>query len=180
MKEAWKDVSGFEGLYRISNYGNIQTLKSKNYQCKKEGYLTPTITPNGYGVVTLCNKSHREKWLVHRLVAVHFVPNPNGYPHINHKDENKLNNNCSNLEWCTIKYNNAYGTARIRQSETRSNPVAQYTLEGKLIAVYRSIQIASRLLGFSEKNIQIACRTPNATAYNYLWKRFSKNDFNVL
>ena len=105
-----KDIPGYEGLYGITKDGKIYNLKYKRFlkaASDKDGYLRINLSKNGQKV------SYR----VHRLVALTYIPNPNNYPIINHKDENKQNNNVSNLEWCTHKYNTNYGTAIQRQSE---------------------------------------------------------------
>lgn len=107
--EIWRDVTGFEGYYQVSNTGKIRSL---NYR-KKKGVikeLSPRINKNGYAQVMLSLEGQYYMKYVHRLVAKEFVPNPHSYPIINHKDENKSNNNADNLEWCTIKYNNSYGS----------------------------------------------------------------------
>ena len=65
---------------------------------------------NGYLKVDLCKNGKQKTFTVHRLVATVFISNPKNFPTVNHKDENKLNNNVSNLEWCTVLYNNCYGT----------------------------------------------------------------------
>ena len=117
MEKEWKplEVKGFEGIYLISNCGEIKSLKSNQI-------LKPFISNKGYYLVRLHNYKQKElksgkNFTVHRLVALHFVPNPNNYPIINHKDENKLNNRADNLEWCTYKYNNNYG---IQSKENRT------------------------------------------------------------
>ena len=105
-----KDIPSYEGLYGITKDGKIYNLKYKRFlkaASDKDGYLRINLSKNGQKV------SYR----VHRLVALTYIPNPNNYPIINHKDENKQNNNVSNLEWCTHKYNTNYGTAIQRQSE---------------------------------------------------------------
>lgn len=110
-KEIWKDIKNYERFYQISNLGNI-----KNYRNK---LLQPRINKSGYNRVILHKDKHGKEFLVHRLVAEAFIPNPNNLPCINHKDENKANNCVENLEWCTQKYNSNYGNIRIKQHNTR-------------------------------------------------------------
>lgn len=101
MKEIWKDVSGFDGKYQVSNFGNVKSF------CRGEHLLRL----NGgakYKQVILCKDGKTYGRLVHRLVAQEFVPNPNNLPCVNHKDEDPKNNRADNLEWCTYKYNNEY------------------------------------------------------------------------
>lgn len=112
VKEVWKPIKGFEGLYEISNLGRVKSLPkytdSKGYpQLRKEKFLKPGKTgkKRNYLAVVLNNgKSYK----VHRLVAEAFIPNPNNLPLVNHKDENPANNRVDNLEWCTNKYNSQY------------------------------------------------------------------------
>ena len=120
FNEVWKDVVGYEGLYQVSNYGNVKMLgriaedtgkggtPRKRYfkprmmklQLNKQGYWTVGLQKNGRG------KTH----LVSRIVAEAFIPNPDNLPCVNHKDEDSKNNYVENLEWCTRAYNNSYGT----------------------------------------------------------------------
>ena len=116
MKEEWRDIKDYEGLYQISNLGRVKSL---NYnRTKKEKILKPRNS-QGYLHVTLVKNSKCKGFTVHRLVAMHFIENPNNYPEVNHKDENKQNNKVENLEWCTDKYNKNYGTRTQRASESR-------------------------------------------------------------
>lgn len=112
----WKDIQGYEGKYQISNLGEVRSLNYKRTGNKK--ILIPATTYKGYKSITL-NKNGKKTFFIHRLVAIHFIPNPNNYPIINHKDENPSNNLYINLEWCTAKYNNNYGTRNQRLSETQ-------------------------------------------------------------
>lgn len=124
--ELWKDIIGCEDLYQISNYGRVKS-KGRYIECKngKRFYKHPQIIKNkvinsGYIAVTFhgrMGKLHHK--LVHRLVAEHFLPNPNEFKQVNHRDENKHNNHFSNLEWCTQEYNSNYGTNQERRIATR-------------------------------------------------------------
>ena len=120
MIEEWRPVVGYEGLYEVSNTGRVRSLDRYvktcygSYRLHKGKVLSPGIRPDGYLVVSLQYRMFR----VHRLVAEAFLPNPDNLPQVNHKDEDKSNNRVDNLEWCDSKYNNNYGTARIRAKET--------------------------------------------------------------
>ena len=115
MKEEWKDIKGYEGLYQISNLGRIKSL---NYnRTKKEKILSNSTNRKGYLFVILYKNGKKKSFKVHRLVAIHFIENPNNYFQVNHKDENKSNNRVDNLEWCTQEYNLNYGTRNKRISE---------------------------------------------------------------
>ena len=116
--EEWKDIEGYEGLYQVSNKGRIKSL---NYRrTGKEGMLKGKPDKNGYLIVFLYKKGEKPKpFLIHRLVAIMFLHNPNNYLEVNHIDEDKTNNNVENLEWCTRKYNMNYGTRNERASISR-------------------------------------------------------------
>lgn len=176
MKEVWKDIPNYEGLYQVSNLGRVKSFrKSTKYHCESEYILKPSLANNGYCQVTLYDNTVRHKFLVHRLVAEAFLPNPNGYPQVNHKDENPLNNAVNNLEWCTAEYNNAYGTARIRMIETTSIPVEQLTIDGRVIAIYRSARIAAEIIGVARSSLSYAI-TKGSNCKGYFW-RYSERDF---
>ena len=105
-KELWKDIPEYEGLYQVSNYGRIKSLH--NYR-GKGNIIKPKIKNNYYQIGL--RKNNIRKWFsIHRLVAENFILNSQNLPQVNHKDENKLNNYVDNLEWCTVLYNNTYGT----------------------------------------------------------------------
>jgi len=108
VKEIWKDIKGYEKLYQVSNLGNIKSLKTgKNlYYSKSKRYLR----------VGLFKDKKRKGFSIHRLVAEAFIPNPNNYPCVNHKDCNGNNNRVDNLEWCTYKQNNDYKNHHLKRN----------------------------------------------------------------
>lgn len=172
MNELWKQIPGFEGLYLVSNTGKIKSLcKWKRAGCPDEYVLKPTISKNGYCQVTLYHGTTRKKFLVHRLVALLFVPNPNGYDFVNHIDEDKQNNFASNLEWCTTAYNNSFGTARLRQSITSGQKVDQFLPNGIHLATYESIGVASFITNVPSRLITQCCAGDCVTAGGFMWKR---------
>ena len=127
MNEVWVDIIGFEGLYQVSNLGNVKSMShvqcyvdSINRTCtrtRKGRVLIPALMrDNGYLGVTLYKNGVRCTRAVHRLVAEAFIPNTDGLPQVNHRDEDKTNNRIDNLEWCTTSYNVNYGTANDRRS----------------------------------------------------------------
>lgn len=99
--------------YKVTRDGHVFSVKSNRY-------IKETVNKDGYVRVTLSINGKVRTYLVHRLVAVVYVDNPNNYPEVNHKDENKENNSADNLEWCTSKYNNNYGSRKIRYAITKS------------------------------------------------------------
>lgn len=117
----WKDIPEYEGLYQISNYGEVLRLQSYDSRghLRNSKIRKPRITKDGYMQVGLHKNGKETKFLIHKLVALSFLPNPYNYEEINHKDENKSNNYVSNLEWCSHKYNVNYGSAQERRVKTR-------------------------------------------------------------
>lgn len=98
-----KDILGYEGLYAVTSCGRVWSYKSNRF-------LEPYRDRKGYLRVTLYGNGSKKDCKVHRLVAEAYLPNPNNWPHINHKDEIKSHNFLGNLEWCNADYNNHYGS----------------------------------------------------------------------
>lgn len=182
MKEIWKDVKGVEDKYECSNTGKI---RRKNYT---KSFMTK------YGVKTqqfvakdlqgwLGNRGYMQvqirgrKELVHRIIAETFIPNPENLPFVNHKDENKLNNNISNLEWCTCEYNNNYGTANQRTKETVTKKYGKTVLQldkytNEIITKFPSVHEAARVTGIDRSNIAACCKKKKRykSAGGYIWR----------
>ena len=125
MGEIWKDIQNYEGSYQVSNYGRVKSLSRVDSRGNKrnEKILKGRKNRQGYYDVALCKNGKRKYCRINRLVAEAFIPNPNNYPITNHKDENPSNNHVDNLEWCTYKYNNNYGTCIKRRSKSKSKKV---------------------------------------------------------
>ena len=122
--EIWKDIAGYAGIYQVSNMGNVRSLRREDIKCK-QGYralngrqLRPAQDKKGYLMVSLNKNGQSKTRRVHRLVAETFIANPDKLPQVNHKDENKCNNNIDNLEWCTPSYNTNYGKGNKSRSDT--------------------------------------------------------------
>ena len=162
-EEIWKDIPEYEGLYQISNFGNVRTLMYHGFKRKNPRLLKPQKNSRGYLQVSLCKDNSIIKVFVHRLVAQSFIKNPNNYTIINHKDENPSNNKVDNLEWCDYKYNSNYGTFKERMHNTFINrddcsiPILQYTLDGSFIKEYPSLSEAARQTGFGLTTIKNCC-----------------------
>ena len=112
MNEEWRPVLGYEGLYEVSNTGQVRSLdKYDSMNRFLRGRILRLFTDGlGYLRAQLYSNSKRKSFLVHRLVAQAFIPNPDNLPQVNHRDENPSNDNVDNLEWCDGKYNVNYGT----------------------------------------------------------------------
>lgn len=156
-QEIWKDITGYEGLYQVSNLGRVKSLKND-----KEKILKPAISSKGYLFVNLYKQQKTTHYKVHRIVAKAFIPNPNNLPQVNHKDEDKTNNCVINLEWCTAKYNINYGTAIERRSKQ--------VLCVETNKIYQSLSEIKRQLGFGIGNIWSCCNSKIKQAYGYTWR----------
>lgn len=160
--EVWKDIQGYEGLYKISSLGNV-------YSCYTNKILSPGKTGDGYPYVML-HKDKKEKiHMIHRLVAIHFIPNPDNLPIINHKDEDKENYSIDNLEWCTYSHNNTYNGVNKRTAKALSKPVYAYNQDGKCVNYYESVRGAERKTGFVSGNIVSCCNGRLHTYKNLVW-----------
>ena len=162
-KEYWKPVVGYEGLYEVSNWGRVKSLKFG-----KERILKQSIR-HGYYIVCLSKNGIVKSYYVHRLVAEVFLPNPNNYKEVNHKDENKTNNVVTNLEWCDRLYNVRYGTGIERRSKTQSKTVLQYDLNGNLIKEWKSVAECG-INGYNYGNVAACCRGELKTYKGFIWR----------
>lgn len=167
MNEIWKNIDGYEGLYQVSNLGNVKSL---NYnKTGKERILKPGTDKCGYRLVGLFKNGKLKFFTIHRLVANSFLENPDHKPEVNHKDEDKTNNCVENLEWMTRKENNNYGTRTERVSRSLSKLVLQFTKNGEFIRKWQSTRQIERELGFSIGNISGCCKGKRKSAYGYIW-----------
>lgn len=166
MEEIWKDVEGYEGLYQVSNLGNVRSLNYNHRGIVKN--LRLSEMGRGYLLVELSAGGKGRTFLVHRLVASAFIPNPNNHPEVNHKDENKHHNNVNNLEWCTRAYNDAYGTGRVRHAKLISKPVEQMK-DGVVVKRWLSATEASRC-GYSRTRVSECCNGRQQTHKGYEWR----------
>ena len=170
IKEIWKDIQGYENLYQISNLGNVKSLKYGKERVLKQG-----IQKNGYYFVILCKDGKPKTYKIHRLVAQTFLDNPNNYPCVNHKDENKTNNCASNLEFCTQKYNNNYGTKPERIGKANSKPILQFNKQGtKILGKWDSAHQVERELNINQSNITQCCNGKRKSCGGYKWKYLDK------
>ena len=131
MNEEWRDIEGFEGYYQVSNLGRVRSVDreiyhpyNKTISHYKGKILKPGKRNKGYLGICLTKGNKQKSFLVHRLVAQAFIPNPYNFEQINHKDEDKTNNQVSNLEWCDCKYNMNYGNLKSNMSKTRRNNIS--------------------------------------------------------
>ncbi len=200
MDEIWKDINGYEGLYQVSSKGRIRSL-DKSYVdsigrlgTKQGKIIAQRINNYGYHQIHLVKDGKSKTFLVHRLMAEAFIPNPENLPCINHKDENRNNNDLKNLEWCTYQYNNNYGSApkkRIQKTRGKvykngiSRPakvIVQYNLDGEVVNVFsEGSKEVERILGFNSGAINKCCkRKENHITYKgFVW-RYKGDSFDVI
>ena len=159
MEEIWKDIQGYEGLYMVSNLGNIKSL---NYRrTGKEEYLTFLTNSTEHIQVILFKNGNKKPFQVHILVAQAFIPNPENKSEVHHIDGNPANNSVDNLMWVTHKEHRI-----IHQSK----PVCQYTLDGKFIKEWDSATDIKNTLGFDNSLISKCCRKKRPQVYGFIWK----------
>ena len=178
--ETWRPIAGYEGLYEVSSLGQVRSLDRDIYVQRKDG-ITYTRHCNskkikcykdryGYLIVPLKKDGIYHSALLHRIIATAFIPNPYNLPEVNHKDEDKTNNDISNLEWCDHLYNTRYGTGLKRSGMKRSKPVEQMTLDGVHICYHNSIKLAAKSTGFDKNEISKACRCLRDSFNGYRWQ----------
>ena len=163
----WKDIKGYEGIYEISNHGVIKNKKTNKV---KKQYIDCV----GYYVVSLCKNNISKPKRVHCIIAETFIPNPLNLPCINHKDENKLNNNIENLEWCTKGYNNRYGSRVQRITQKRKKKILQIDSNGVTVKEWDSIKEAANELGCNETQISRYARGVIKGMYKGFYWKYTK------
>ena len=172
----WKPVQGYEGFYEVSNLGRVRSLDrvrpfldtTRIYRGRIMGAKPSDHGENRYLYVTLSKDKNVKKAAVHRLVAEAFIENPKGFPEVNHKDEDKTNNRADNLEWCDRKYNNAYGTAKMRAAATQGTPVIQVK-DGIIINAWPTQGMAAACTGASQSGISACLRGEMKTSGGFEW-----------
>ena len=159
MIEELKDIENYEGLYAITRDGRVWSYRSNKF-------LKPIDNGHGYYQINLCREGKGKNYLIHRLVAQAFIPNPERLPQVNHKDENPQNNCASNLEWCDAKYNANYGTRTERAAKKRSIPVYCEELD----RVFDGSRQAARELELDNSSIIKCCKGKLKTHGGYHFK----------
>lgn len=177
-KEIWRDVVGYEGLYQVSNYGNVKSLSREvnngnGTYFTKEKILKPMENHKGYLGVELQDKWH----FIHRIVATTFIENPENKPQVNHIDCDKKNNRVENLEWCTNSENqiHAYKNGLNVRNDNAGRPkqkIMQLDMNDNLIKIYESIADAEKETGI--KNISYVINGKRKKAGGFKWKKYSE------
>lgn len=160
----FKDILGYENRYSIDRNGNV-------FSHKLNRLLKPKIDKDGYKSVALTVDGTTKHLRVHRLVAITYIPNPNNYTIVNHINEIKDDNRVENLEWCTVKYNNNYGSRNLKMSKSKQlKPVLQLSLTGEVVARFNGVKEAMTLTGINRNCIREVIRGNRKSAGGYAWK----------
>ena len=168
--EEWRDIKGYEGLYKVSNTGEV-------FSCISNRLMKPSLSGSGYKQIRLSKDKKATGKMIHRLVAEAFIPNPKNKRTVNHKDGNKLNNNVFNLEWNTYSENlrHAYKHGLNYWCESKGKDfrkvcmIDEYT--GEILKTYDSIGEAYKENNlFSQSSIIAVCIFKNSTAGGYVWR----------
>lgn len=182
--EEWRDVVGYEGLYMVSSCGRIASVASEFSQIQfgerrvrqLERRIKKLYIQHGspYFRVSLARDGGKHTYLVHRLVAASFLPNPLNLPYVDHIDDDPANNNISNLQWCTASYNNskkhhreASSVSHMGRIDEKRIPIVQLQ-EGKLVRKFNSIHEAG-LSGFTRSSIQSVLKGKLRRHRGYEW-----------
>lgn len=169
--EIWKDIPGYEGLYQVSNLGNIKSLDRYVFGIYKDRFIRGkikklTINKKGYLKITLFKNGKGNTREVHRIIAEAFIPNIENKSQVNHIDGNKQNNNVENLEWVTPRENNIHS---IEVLEHCKKAVIQFDLNGKFVNGYMSIKEAAEKNNLKPCSISNCINGRKKTAGGYEW-----------
>jgi hypothetical protein len=183
--EEWKDVVGYEGHYMVSSFGRIVSLGRYVRFYAHTKMIEPCIKQqhmgkNGYFSVTFKKNGNKKCVSVHRIVAIAFIPNPNNYPCIDHKNDNQTDNRACNLQWCTHKMNNSKEHHRIAESLSQRGkklpsirkPIVQLNTNGDLIQIFPSMTDAD-LSGFQHSAIHRVIHNKLKTHRGFKWMYLS-------
>lgn len=179
MEEIWKPIKGYEGLYEVSNLGNVRSLDHITIQ-KTKGNVTVHRLNKGrmlkcgrdkdnYCQVSLCKDGKAVGKKVHRLVAEQFIPKIDGKNCINHIDCDRRNNRVDNLEWCTPSENvkHEYKCGRV---PNRAKRVTQYDNQGRVIKHWETIKEIEKTLKIFSASVSRVCKQKRGTAGGYIWR----------
>lgn len=164
--EKWKKINGFT-KYEVSSTGKVRNIYNKQLKairCTKTGYCITDLKENG----------KKKTAYIHRLVAEAFIENPKLLPCVNHKDENKTNNCVENLEWCSVEYNNHYGShnEKIKKTKIKKNGKAVKQIDiktGQVLCTYKSMTEAAKATNITKQAIHYAITGNTHTAGGYRW-----------
>lgn len=178
--EQWKDITGYEGWYQISNHGRVRSVDrigcQRHWRGGQSKYLykgqirIPYKRKNGYVCITLRKDGVNKTFNIHRLVALHFLPRVEGKEYVNHLDANPDNNHVSNLVWCTQSENIKYAYDNGTKKPPHEKKISQFDMDGNLIKVWKSQAEIERTLGIYQANIHKVCRGKRKMAGGFKWE----------
>lgn len=163
MKEVWKDIEVYEGIYQVSNLGRVKRVTTGRI-------LKSSKNRGGYLYVNLCKNGKYKTHKIHRLVSQAFIPNPENKPEINHIDEDKSNNVISNIEWSTRKENNNHGTRNERTSKKQSIPIIATNLKTGESKEFYGTSECARQLGLNQSSITSVLKGRNKQTGGYIFE----------
>ena len=161
--ETFVEIEGCE-KYEVSNLGRVRNIKSGRI-------LKPFPNRGGYLRHKLYGYDKKKNLPLHRIIATAFIDNPEEKPCVNHIDENKLNNDLSNLEWCTVRENAIHGTRTKMIAEKCSIEVIQLDLNYNILNVFKSMTQAEQETGISVGSISNCCNGRSKSAGGYKWRK---------
>lgn len=179
-KEIWKPIKGYEGRYEVSNMGRVMSLCYKNTTQKK--VMSPSPNLQGYFNLALMRSGKLKRYLVSRLVAEAFIPNPENKSQVNHINGNHQDNRVENLEWVTAKENmqHAFHVLKRKANVTQlgkygildpaSKSVRMMSKDGKELRFFGCIRDAEREMNIRSANITAVCRGRRSSAGGFKWE----------
>lgn len=180
MEIVWRDIPNFEGLYQVSNLGQIKSASRKIFNGKgcyisQDKILLQRKNKKGYNVVDLSKQCKNYHCLVHRIVASAFIPNYENKPQVNHKDGDKNNNMVTNLEWCNNSENQLHAyklglNKRTDKSGRKRKSVQLFDLNGNLVNEFYSIAETTKWLKCAKGNVKLCCDGKRKTVKGFIAK----------
>ena len=161
--ETFVKIEGFEN-YEVSNLGKVRNIKSGRI-------IKPSLNKNGYLRLWLCENNKKKYLYLHRIIATAFIDNSEEKPCVNHIDENKTNNDLSNLEWCTERENAIHGTRTKRAAEKHFKKVIQLDLNENVLNEFESMKQAEQETGVFARNISSCCNGKRKSAGGFKWMK---------
>lgn len=182
IEEIWRDIVGYEGLYKISNLGRVKSLdrvikyKTGRLQKIKGKIKTIKINNSGYAIVILYKNDIGTTFLLHRLVYFAFNPNADINLQVNHIDENKLNCNLDNLNSFTPKENCNYGFRNKKMGNKHKKPIIQLDMDDRIIKLWDCAKNAAIEMGIDAANICRCCKGKKKCYKNFKWKYLEEKE----
>lgn len=195
IEEIFVPIHGYEGLYEISNLGRVKSCKrecekyrngNKYYQPIKEKFKRTQVDRDGYIVIRLSKNGHKSPFSIHRLVATHFIPNPENKPTVNHLFGVKTDNTILDLEWATLSEQNKHSLrlklrrhpssirpgmlGKFGKNHNQSKPIIQLSMDGSIVREWDCAADASREKGFTRTHISRCCKGLAESHKGFKWK----------